>query len=371
MINLLTIAPYNFLPAHTGGQKAMFLLYKYIARKVNITCVSTQTNDLSKAPFEVLPLFSDSPLRYINPLYFFKLKKLIRKRDISHVSIEHPYMGMLGLMLKNMCEVKLIVRSHNIEAVRFKSLNKWWWPLLQWYERYVHRRADHSFFITEEDRLYAVEHYKLAENKTSVLTYGSEIAQSMSIQEKKEEVKKIKAAYKVPQEMPLLLFNGSFNYEPNLNALQLLLNKILPLLLEKTTNFHLLVCGKNIPESIMNTAFPQTTIAGFVDDIDAVFKGSDIFLNPVWQGGGIKTKLVEALCYSCSAVSFENGAIGIPENIVDGKISIVDDEDSGAFADAVIHQASTTDHVVPHKFYFHFAWENIAQRFVDKINTMD
>lgn len=371
MINLLTIAPYSFLPAHTGGQKAIFLLYKYIARKVNITCVSTKTNDQGKAPFEVMPVFSDSALRYINFFYFFKLKKIIRKKNISHVSIEHPYMDILGIMLKNWCNVKLIVRSHNIEATRFKTLNKWWWPILQRYEKYVHRRADHSFFITEEDRLYALEHYHLDEEKTSVLTYGSEISESMTIEEKKAEVAKIKTEYGIPEYLHLLLFNGSFHYEPNLNALQVLLYKIMPLLLQKRKDFFLLVCGKNIPENITNSKFEQTKIAGFVDDIDAVFKGSEIFLNPVWQGGGIKTKLVEALCYSCSAVSFENGAIGIPENIVDGKISIVDDEDCHAFTDAIIHQSSTTEYVVPHKFYFHFAWENIAQRFVDKINIME
>lgn len=371
MIKLLTIAPYKFLPAHNGGQKAIFLLYKYIAKKVFLTVASNKGNKTEYANFAVYKIFSNSPLRYLSINNYFRLKKIVKRREITHVSIEHPYMGLYGILLKERCQLKFVVRSHNIEAERFRTLKKWWWPFLYRYEKFVHKKADHSFFITEEDRQFAIKHFKLKEERTTVLTYGTEIYKALSEQEKRNLVNALKIEYSIPESATLLLFNGSFDYEPNIEALDLLLKRIMPQLLLKDPNFYLLVCGKNIPHSIMNNTFENVKVLGFVDDIHAVFKGSEIFLNPIWLGGGIKTKLVEALGYGCAAVSFKNGAIGIPDGIVDEKISVVDNTDVNAFVDEIIKQRSSVYKIVPHKFYFQFGWENIAQRFVDKINVID
>ena len=371
MINLLSIAPYSFLPAQGGGQKAIYLLYKYISQKVYLTVVSTKSNKPEKVSYPVFRFFPDSPFRYINLFYYYKINRLVKKKNITHLSIEHPYMGLLGLFVKSQCNLKFVIRSHNIESLRFKTIGKWWWWMLFHYEKFVHKRADHSFFITEEDRQYAIKHYQLKEDKTSVLTYGTEIYDALTEEQKREQVKQLKAEHNIPESSTLLLFNGTFDYEPNLMALKLLLHHTMPIILEKDENCFLLVCGKNIPPEISSKEYKNVKILGFVDDIHAVFKGSEIFLNPVWLGGGIKTKLVEALGYGCSAVSFANGALGIPEGIVDDKISVVKDLDYHTFAEEVIKIKLTIYKTTPHKFYFQFGWENIAQRFVDIINVID
>ena len=43
--------------------------------------------------------------------------------------------------------------------------------------------------------------------------------------------------------------------------------------------------------------------AGFVDDITLFYKAADMLINPVIDGGGIKTKLVEALGYNMNVVT--------------------------------------------------------------------
>src|SRR5207244_8498935 len=113
-------------------------------------------------------------IHYINLLYLFIMKKEFRKERITHLIIEHPYYGWLGVLLKRFGKVKLIVHSHNIESLRFRDTGKWWWRILRYYERFTHRRADKSFFISEEDRQYAIQHFGLKEEKTTVITYGSE-----------------------------------------------------------------------------------------------------------------------------------------------------------------------------------------------------
>ncbi|MDI9358972.1 MAG: hypothetical protein QM528_08490 [Phycisphaerales bacterium] len=45
--------------------------------------------------------------------------------------------------------------------------------------------------------------------------------------------------------------------------------------------------GKNIPEDLKTQQYPNVFIEGFVPDISIYFKGADIFLNPVMDGGGV------------------------------------------------------------------------------------
>ena len=60
--------------------------------------------------------------------------------------------------------------------------------------------------------------------------------------------------------------------------------------------------------------------------------GPDVFLNPVTDGGGIKTKLVEALGYNLTAVSSLNRAIGVDPGLSPGKLLVADHADWEGFA---------------------------------------
>lgn len=370
MTNVLCIAPYRFLPAHTGGQKAIFLLYKYLHNHIHLTCVSTQSNEVAHVPFHVEKVFTDNPLRYINLFYCWQLKKIMLEKHIEYIHIEHPYTGILGLVLKKITGKKLIIRSHNIEAERFRTLGKKWWRLMFYLERMVHRHADFSFFITEEDRQYALKNFKLSADKTGVLTYGSEISERLTPEEKNRCVSQLKKTFQLQEDDIVMLFNGSFDYTPNLHALILLLDKIMPTLNKFSRKHKLIVCGKNIPEELQQRQVENVYMAGFVEDIEAFFKGASLFLNPVWEGGGIKTKLVEAICYGASAVSFSSGAIGVSKAMLGDKIYITNDLDVDAFVQGILSVSTTIADSPPESFYHHFAWKNIAASYVAQVENL-
>src|SRR5450631_3796398 len=175
MPTIVSIVSYPFLPAKTGGQRGIALFYQYFSRWLPVLCVTTEKNDPSAAEgYEVLNILSDSPVRYINPFYLFTLRRILRQRKATHLILEHPYWGWLGVMEKWICGVKLVVHSHNMEGLRWKTLGKWWWRILWGYERWVHRRADYNFFIQEEDRQYAINRFRLDPAKCLVMTYGFE-----------------------------------------------------------------------------------------------------------------------------------------------------------------------------------------------------
>jgi glycosyltransferase involved in cell wall biosynthesis len=150
-----------------------------------------------------------------------------------------------------------------------------------------------------------------------------------------------------------------------LDALKLILEQINPLLLASTTfKYKIIICGKDLPiemNNLLEYADKNIIYAGFVDSIDTYFKAADIFLNPVQSGGGIKTKMVEAIAYGATVVATETGAIGILKTVCGQKLSIVADNDWNGFANAIL-QVSSIESTTPEVYYEYYYWENIINR---------
>lgn len=376
MINVLSIASYRFLPAITGGQKYIAFFYKYFSAFVKLYCVSVDDISVEKkeGQYEILPFFSKSPLRYINILYYFSLKRIIREKSITHVLLEHPYYGWLGYLLKKNLKVKLIIHSHNIEGLRFKSLGKWWWRILLYYEKKVHQFADMNFFITEEDRLYAFRDFELKEDKCITITYGTELENPYSAGQKAIVKKAVCEAHGINKNNPLLLFSAALNYAPNQKALDSILLDINPLLLKAGIQYHIIICGPDLPGQyrlLSGYKNKNITYAGFVDDINLYFRAADIFMNPISEGGGIKTKVVEALAAGCSVVSYKSGALGIPAAVTGEKLCITDDKNADAFTECLLKVLTTGATAVPEEFFNYFSWKGIANKAATAISSLN
>ncbi|MBK6634946.1 MAG: glycosyltransferase family 4 protein [Chitinophagaceae bacterium] len=148
------------------------------------------------------------------------------------------------------------------------------------------------------------------------------------------------------------------------------MENINPILLATTGfTYKIIICGNKLP-SLYNGLFDykekNIIYAGFVEDINLYFKGCDIFINPVVNGGGIKTKLVEALGYDLSVTSTKTGAIGIPVEMTGNKMKISEDNDWKAFTDNIIN-LQTAIHT-PAAFFDQFYWDNIAQKAAGILN---
>ena len=367
-INVLCLASYNILPAKMGGQKGIASFYTFFAQWVNIVCVTTKSNDPTAADYKVLNILSNSPLRYINVFYFFTLRRVIKQYQVTHLQIEHPYYGWLAILLQKLCRVKLILHSHNIEGERFKSTGKWWAGILLGYEKMVHKSCDYIFFVTEEDRQYSINKFSVNAGKCLATPYGIEWQQPPGEAERMAAKQALQQQYGFKLNDTILFLNGSFNYKPNLDALLFVLDKLNPILAASNMQYKIVVCGKGIPQAISNTQYPSVTIGGFVDDISVYYKGADIFLNPLATGGGIKTKLVEALGYDLYVVSLLDGAIGIPAGVTGDKMIVVtNDNDVQAFANAVIALQHKTGHI-PAAYFDYFYWGDITRRAAEFIS---
>ncbi len=364
MANVLSVVSYKIFPAKFGGQKGIANFNEYLSKYHTLYCVTVKANDPAAAPYTVINKLGNSKLRYINIFYFGLLKKIIKQNSISHVIIEHPYYGWLGLLLKRFCKIKLIVHSHNIEAERFKTTRRWWWKILWHYEKYIHKNADFTFCITENDRQYFTDIYKINPGKTAVITFGISWNEAPAVAERLEAKNELLKRYSLYEKTVLFLFNGALDYHPNLEAVKNIVDKINPVFIKKNITYKIIICGKNLPvemEELNKYKDSNIIYAGFVDDITTYFKGADIFINPVTDGGGIKTKLVEALGYNMNVVSTNNGAIGVDANICNGKLLLCENNDWQAFSDKM-EQAIQVQETITNEFFNNFYWDNIAKK---------
>src|SRR5690242_1910888 len=131
MKKVLAIAPYSYLPYFSGGQKFIAKFFDYLGREVDLTVISVAKNDDSLATtYKIVPLLKGSFSRYYDRSLFNKITALIQKEKYDVIIWEHPYYAWLAKKIKNRTGIRTIIHTHNIEYQRFRSLGKWWWPVL-------------------------------------------------------------------------------------------------------------------------------------------------------------------------------------------------------------------------------------------------
>jgi glycosyltransferase involved in cell wall biosynthesis len=120
-----------------------------------------------------------------------------------------------------------------------------------------------------------------------------------------------------------LLFIGSYNHPPNRRSVEFIITFILPLLAEKQKNFKLNIVGPDTEKFqalIDGSSFKElVVIHGFKENINTAFQKMDIALFPILDGGGIKTKIIDALASGIPVVTTDKGVAGLknlPENCI-------------------------------------------------------
>lgn len=370
-LRILSIIPYKILPAKLGGEKGIAVFNEYLCQQVELTGFTTRNNDPVHAKgYRLVNTISNSRLRYINVFLYFEVRKLLKKTASNVFLIEHPYFGWLAWLIKKTTRVQIVVHSHNMEYMRSKSIGRWWWKALQWYEAWVYSFADKVFFISEDDLRHAVRHLHTNAKKSLAVTYG--IEQSRIPGDIEVCRKQVRAMHAIPVTHKILLFNGALYHSTNYDALKVILDHINPVLLQKTGfEYSIIVCGKGLPGFFNNLAdYKDANViyAGFVDNISIYFKAADVFLNPILSGGGVKTKAIEALAMNCTVVSTPLGALGLNANASGEKLKVVEEGMWQQFAEEVVNGASRKIDT-PKEFFEYYYWENIIRRAVRHLQS--
>jgi glycosyltransferase involved in cell wall biosynthesis len=374
MARLLSVVWYQVLPARFGGQKGIAEFNQYLAEYHELYCLCSKNNiPAGDEKYPVMPLLPVGRMQVIYPPAWVIIFKNIRRLKITHLILEHSYYGLAGILLKRMTGLKLIVHAHNIEAMRFRSLGKRWWPFLWVLEKLTHRHADLNLFKTSEDLEFARIRFGLKSGKCMVVPFGISRKHIPVQDEKNKAREEIRQKHGIRKDEKILLFSGSLDYSPNAQALRTLIETVIPQLQSKTSlPFRLIACGRIIlPEfnELRALSHPAYIYAGMVENIDTYMLAADLFLNPVVEGGGIKVKLMEALAFNLTVVSTIHGAIGVDTAHTGQKLFTAADHDWDGFCDRIINAwdnlAST-----PASFFETYHWSRVIRPVAEKIESL-
>ena len=109
-----------------------------------------------------------------------------------------------------------------------------------------------------------------------------------------------------------LLFVGSLDWYPNINGIKWFINNVYSDMEKNFPNFELNIVGRNPSIDLEKLIFKYKKIHLHknVQSVESFFLNSDIFINPIFDGGGINVKILEALSYGIPIVSTSFGLRG-------------------------------------------------------------
>ena len=134
----------------------------------------------------------------------------------------------------------------------------------------------------------------------------------------------------VEPEPATLLFVANFDYAPNRRAAEWLVHDILPRLQRGCPTVRLLLVGRGLPAAL--TA-PGVEVAGFVPDLDAVYRRATVVVLPVREGAGTMVKTIEALARGKATVGTPTAFRGLTTSV---PLPFVVAKDAPTFATATV-----------------------------------
>lgn len=367
MANILSIVPYKFLPPVNGGHWGIIIVEKILSVFNKVDTITTGNNEVKKQfPFTVHAVLAQGKTRYLPFSQYSKTLSLSRQVRADYVFCHHHYMFPMAKKVSSKLKIPLYIRCHNIEAERFRSTGKWWWKIMRMFEKTAFRKSDGVFFVTEEDKEWAVKNYGLEPRKAVVMPFGIDFERTPHPPGASRQ--QLATQYKLNVSIPWFFFMGQLDYAPNEEAVRFIVKNIFPLLKQQMPEgFHILICGKNLPENIHQeiasiSTNNDITYLGFVPEIEPVIASCDVMINPVVSGGGVKTKVVESLAWNKTVVSAYSGAVGIEPSVCGEKLLVAPDGDWQRFVDLVREALLHPEYNIPDIYFDYYYSANIAER---------
>ena len=137
-----------------------------------------------------------------------------------------------------------------------------------------------------------------------------------------------------PHSPATILHLGTMFWPPNVAGVLWFAREVLPLIWQQIPDARFVVAGKNPPPEICSlTSDPRIQVTGYVADPLPSLQAADAFVVPLFSGGGMRVKILDAWLQGLPIVSTPIGAEGI--DLRDGE-NILVAGDARSFADATI-----------------------------------
>jgi glycosyltransferase involved in cell wall biosynthesis len=132
---------------------------------------------------------------------------------------------------------------------------------------------------------------------------------------------------------PIVVFTGSMDWEPNIDAVEYFCREIWPLILNRFGDARFQIVGRNPDKRVRRLASSSVEITGTIPSVANHLRDATVVIVPLRIGGGTRLKIFEAMAMGKAMVSTSIGAEGL--DVVDGRELLLAD-DPASFANAII-----------------------------------
>ncbi len=343
-MKVLFLTPRLPLPADTGAKTRTLNLLKGVAARNDVTLLSFyfEENDKGvdylkglgldirlinmKEPFKPYSIFSRRPYavdKYRSGLMADKIRSLLNTEKFNLIHFDHLHMGQYldytnGLPsvldehnVESILLDRCAPREHNsIKRLLFKSQSRKMADI----ERRLVKRASRCLTVSESDR--------------DALSDLSGRSSGIEVVPNGVDTDYFNTQYPIlnTQYKDAVVFTGSMDWLPNIDAVKYFSREILPLIWKEKADMKFYIVGRNPAKELnmLTTNDDRIIITGTVDDVRPFIAKSKVFVAPLRIGGGTRLKILEAMSMERAVVSTSLGAEGI--KYTDGmNILIADD----------------------------------------------
>jgi glycosyltransferase involved in cell wall biosynthesis len=170
---------------------------------------------------------------------------------------------------------------------------------------------------------------------------------------------------------PRIVFTGSMDWEPNLDAVIYFCQDIFPRVRAEYPAALFQIVGRNPHPRVKQLASEHVQVTGTVPSVAEYLRDATLVIVPLRIGGGTRLKIFEAMAMGKALISTSIGAEGL--DVQSGRDLILADDPS-AFAEAIlslIRDASLRQQYerAAARLAAQYDWSNIVQRFVDVLQN--
>lgn len=300
-----------------------------------------------------------------------ELCEIIVNKDIDIIFSEESVIGSFYKQAKKIKkDIKIITFYHDIGADLFRQwrkqpglLNKIENSLSIYQEKMCVKYGDYNWVFHQADFNKFNKFYGLAPD--IMIPLASPVPVAIKQIQDKEDIQSGK--------VKKLLFVGS-SYYPNVIGIRWFVKNVLP---ELDKNIQLVIVGRGLEFLKKEFQNSRVNVVGTVETPVPYYLDADIFIAPLFDGGGMKVKSIEAISYGKCFVGTEESLHGFWEEFSDSvRNKFIYKVNTKEEWIEIINKLATQDtykfnETVFNDFYSHFSYETMKKSFEEQLKRID